>query len=198
MRRIPDQALWWCAGVRPPPGAHARAGDARRRSPGLHHPGEQRGRGPAPGRLVDMVPGDRAAGRTARAACVWGSAGTYALPSVGGREGWYVLDGSRIRRFSLTSGRPRPSGTCPRPARPDRPGWRSSRPPGRPGGHTGARRHRAGRRTAAAPADGQRQLDRLHCPASAVRAGHPPTRHIALLRESINRADQCILRRVTM
>jgi hypothetical protein len=32
----------------------------------------------------------------------------YASPSIGGREGWYVLAGSRIRRFStLTSGRPR-------------------------------------------------------------------------------------------
>jgi len=35
----------------------------------------------------------------------------YASPSVGGREGWYVLDRSRIRRLStLTSGQPRPSG----------------------------------------------------------------------------------------
>ena len=39
----------------------------------------------------------------------------YASPSVGGREGWYVLDDSRIRRFStLTSGRLRPCGTGPR------------------------------------------------------------------------------------
>ena len=30
----------------------------------------------------------------------------YASPSAGGREGWYLLDGSRIRRFStLTSDR---------------------------------------------------------------------------------------------
>lgn len=33
----------------------------------------------------------------------------YASPRVGGREGWYVRDGSRIRRFStLTSDRRRP------------------------------------------------------------------------------------------
>ncbi len=31
----------------------------------------------------------------------------YAPPSVGGREGWYVMDRSRIRRFSLTSGQRR-------------------------------------------------------------------------------------------
>ena len=46
----------------------------------------------------------------------------YASPSVGGREGWYVLDRSRIRRFSaLTSARPRPCGTGPCPAPPGHP-----------------------------------------------------------------------------
>src|SRR5512135_1265164 len=59
----------------------------------------------------------------------------YASPSVGGREGWYVLDGSRIRRFStLTSGRLWPSEPCPRQGRQVRlPGRATGSAPGRGG-----------------------------------------------------------------
>ena len=63
---------------------------------------------------MDMVRGDRAAEGPPAPLGV-GIRSYASPPSVGGREGWYVLDDPRIRRFStLTSGRLRPCGTGPR------------------------------------------------------------------------------------